>query len=80
MRTEAPSGALSPGDFGPRVTALQSALIERGLLDDSADGRFGWNTAVAIIDLKFLLGMLDPDEPVEDFTASIEVLHSLGLD
>ncbi|MDO8363436.1 MAG: peptidoglycan-binding domain-containing protein [Actinomycetota bacterium] len=57
---EPSTGALELADEGPRVRALQLALIQRGLLFDVADGQFGPNTEAAVRDLQFLTG-LEPD-------------------
>lgn len=70
---ENPSGPLGYGDEGPRVLALQRALIESNLLADDADGKYGPNTRAAVADLEFLLGA-DPDG-----VADATVLAALGL-
>lgn len=51
---------LREGDSGARVSALQTALIERGFLDDEADGEFGPATKAALIDFQDAVG-LDAD-------------------
>lgn len=70
---ESPSGPLSVGDNGSRVTRLQQRLIELALLRDRADGYFGRNTNNAVIDFQFLVG-LNPDGIVGPDTAA-----ALGL-
>jgi hypothetical protein len=73
LRPEPSGGPLQWGDQGPRVEALQQALIDRNLLFDEADGQFGPNTEAAVRDLEYFLG-LDADG-----VADSAVFAELGL-
>jgi len=50
---ESAADQLLYGDTGPRVTALQEALINVGFLEDSADGSYGPNTIRAVMNFQF---------------------------
>jgi hypothetical protein len=78
---EPPTGPLSYGDQGPRVQALQQALIDRGLLADVADGQFGPNTEAALIDFKYLVGIpvTSAQGQVNSDQAGPDVLALLGV-
>jgi hypothetical protein len=41
------------GDTGPRVTALQEALVSTGFLEDVADGQYGPATIKAVMNFQF---------------------------
>jgi peptidoglycan hydrolase-like protein with peptidoglycan-binding domain len=41
------------GDIGPRVTALQEALVSTGFLEDVADGQYGPATIKAVMNFQF---------------------------
>lgn len=70
---ESSSGSLQVGSKGDRTRRLQRRLIERKLLNDSADGYFGANTRNAVFDVQHLAG-LQPTGVVEESTA-----RALGL-
>ena len=50
---ESTADQLLYGDTGPRVAALQEALINVGFLEDSADGSYGPNTIRAVMNFQF---------------------------
>ena len=50
---ESAADQLLYGDTGPRVAALQEALINAGFLEDSADGSYGPNTIRAVMNFQF---------------------------
>lgn len=52
-RPESAADQLLYGDTGPRVAALQEALINVGFLEDSADGSYGPNTIRAVMNFQF---------------------------
>jgi hypothetical protein len=51
--SESASDQLLYGDIGPRVSALQEALIAAGFLEDSADGEYGPATVEAVMNFQF---------------------------
>ena len=52
-RPESAADQLLFGDIGPRVTALQEALVSTGFLEDVADGQYGPNTIRAVMNFQF---------------------------
>ena len=50
---ESADGQLRYGDTGPRVTALQEALIRDGFLDGLADGAYGPETIRAVMNFQY---------------------------
>ena len=50
---ESSADQLLYGDTGPRVAALQEALINAGFLEESADGTYGPNTIRAVMNFQF---------------------------
>ena len=52
-RPESAADQLLFGDVGPRVTALQEALVSTGFLEDVADGQYGPNTIRAVMNFQF---------------------------
>ena len=50
---ESAADQLLYGDIGPRVSALQEALIAAGFLEDSADGEYGPATVEAVMNFQF---------------------------
>ena len=50
---ESADGQLRYGDTGPRVTALQEALIRDGFLDGPADGAYGPETIRAVMNFQY---------------------------
>jgi hypothetical protein len=51
--SESAADQLLYGDIGPRVSALQEALIAAGFLEDSADGEYGPATVEAVMNFQF---------------------------
>ena len=54
---ESATDQLLYGDIGPRVTALQEALVSTGFLEDSADGEYGPATVEAVMNFQFSQGI-----------------------
>jgi hypothetical protein len=50
---ESATDQLLYGDVGPRVSALQEALIAAGFLEDSADGEYGPATVEAVMNFQY---------------------------
>ena len=50
---ESATDQLLYGDIGPRVTALQEALVSTGFLEDVADGQYGPATIKAVMNFQF---------------------------
>ena len=50
---ESATDQLLYGDIGPRVTALQQALMSTGFLEDVADGEYGPATIKAVMNFQF---------------------------
>lgn len=55
---ESAADQLLYGDTGPRVTAVQEALINAGFLEDSADGSYGPNTIRAVMNFQYSQNIL----------------------
>jgi hypothetical protein len=51
--SESAADQLLYGDIGPRVAALQEALIAAGFLEDSADGEYGPATVEAVMNFQY---------------------------
>ena len=70
---EKAQGQLKFGDIGNRVKALQTALINKGFLDDSADGSYGPNTMRAVMNFQY------SENLTADALAGADTHDALGL-
>ena len=70
---EKAQGQLKFGDIGNRVKALQTALINKGFLDDSADGSYGPNTMRAVMNFQY------SENLTADALAGADTHEALGL-
>jgi hypothetical protein len=70
---EKAQGQLKFGDVGNRVKSLQTALINEGFLNDSADGSYGPNTMRAVMNFQYSQNL------TADALAGADTHEALGL-